>query len=57
MAPVDIVISISRRHQAEAEKERDTYEKYNPGWTYENGRYEAYRDLADEMEGLKKLFT
>ena len=57
MAPVDIIISISRRHQAEAEKERDTYEKYSPGWNYENGRYEAYRDLADEMEGLKKLFT
>lgn len=56
-APIDIVISIAKRHQREEQSERDTNEKFSPEWHFHEGKRAAYEELAEELEGFKKLFN
>ena len=55
-APVDIIISIIKRHKAEAEAKRST-RTCSQDWSYWTARVEAYEDLIEELEGFKKLFS
>jgi len=57
MAPIDIVISIINSHKREAEQAKaETGENLNKIYYY-TGRSDAYTELVNELEGIKKLFN
>lgn len=51
-APIDIVISIIKRHIAEVNKDSE-----NLLPDYKGGMLDAYEGLIEEFEGFKKLFN
>lgn len=50
-APIDIIISIIKRHKKEVEKETCLI------LDYKDGMIDAYENLITEFEGFKKLFS
>lgn len=56
MAPIDIVISIIKRHKQDAETASEVTEISNEFWYY-SGQACMCEKLIDELEGFKKLFN
>lgn len=50
-APIDIIISIIKRHEEEVRRESHLIEDYK------DGMLDAYEGLISEFEGFKKLFS
>ena len=56
MAPIDIILSIIKRHAREAHQ--DVLDaKDNSTFDFDRGREEAYKGLIEEFEEFKKLFN
>ena len=51
MAPIDIVISIIKRHEREVEQKEEAC------MSYRQGKLDAYAELIEEFEGFKKIFN
>ena len=51
-APIDIVISIIKRHKAEVANIECEVSS-----DYAEGKLDAYQELIDELEGFKRLFN
>ena len=50
-APIDIVISIIKRHEREVEQKEEAC------MSYKQGKLDAYAELIEELEGFKRLFS
>ena len=59
-APVDIIISIIKRHERETREAKAEAMAASGGNINESsfdGRLDAYAELIEELEGFKKLFS
>ena len=54
-APIDIVISIIKRHLKEVKEQQKVVDNINS--EYKAGKRAAYEELIEEFEGFKKLFN
>ena len=60
MAPIDIVISIIKRHERETREAKAKAIAASGGNINESsfdGRLDAYAELIEEFEGFKKIFN
>lgn len=57
MAPVDIIISIIERKQKALSEKKVDGKAIGVEYLKAEGGFEALKDLKDELEGFKKLFS
>lgn len=60
MAPVDLIINILERVKNEALNERNEQLKAacpDKGITYYDGKIDQCKELIEELEGFKKIFS